>query len=106
MVKIKEQLKLNLPARVKRQLKDIAEDKKLSMNDIVLHAINDHIAKQNATYQNPDLFTDKLSQVLNACMAQATAINNNTVAVEQSAALIEELRQEIDELKLLIKSRR
>ena len=77
-VTIKEQLKLNLPARVKRQLKDIAEDKGVSMNDIALHAINDHIAKQNATYQNPDLVADRLAQVLNAIMAQTQAINELT----------------------------
>ena len=77
-VTIKEQLKLNLPARVKRQLKDIAEDKGVSMNDIALHAINDHIAKQHATYQNPDLVADRLAQVLNAIMAQTQAINELT----------------------------
>ena len=82
-VTIKEQLKLNLPARVKRQLKDIAEDKGVSMNDIVLHAINDHIAKQNATYQNPDLVADRLAQVLNAIMAQTQAINELTEEIHR-----------------------
>lgn len=82
-VTIKEQLKLNLPARVKRQLKDIAEDKGLSMNDIALHAINDHIAKQNATYQNPDLVADRLAQVLNAIMAQTQAINELTEEIHR-----------------------
>lgn len=82
-VTVKEQLKLNLPARVKRQLKDIAEDKGVSMNDIALHAINDHIAKQNATYQNPDLVTDRLAQVLNAIMAQTQAINELTEEIHR-----------------------
>ena len=82
-VTIKEQLKLNLPARVKRQLKDIAEDKGVSMNDIALHAINDHIAKQNATYQNPDLVADRLAQVLNAIMAQTKAINELTEEIHR-----------------------
>lgn len=82
-VTIKEQLKLNLPARVKRQLKDIAEDKGVSMNDIALHAINDHIAKQNATYQNPDLVADRLAQVLNAIMAQTQAINELTEEIHR-----------------------
>ena len=82
-VTIKEQLKLNLPARVKRQLKDIAEDKGVSMNDIALHAINDHIAKQNATYQNPDLVADRLAQVLNAIMAQTQAINELTEEINR-----------------------
>lgn len=82
-VTVKEQLKLNLPARVKRQLKDIAEDKGVSMNDIALHAINDHIAKQNATYQNPDLIADRLAQVLNAIMAQTRAINELTEEIHR-----------------------
>lgn len=82
-VTVKEQLKLNLPARVKRQLKDIAEDKGVSMNDIALHAINDHIAKQNATYQNPDLVADRLAQVLNAIMAQTQAINELTEEIHK-----------------------
>lgn len=82
-VTVKEQLKLNLPARVKRQLKDIAEDKGVSMNDIALHAINDHIAKQNATYQNPDLVSDRLAQVLNAIMAQTQAINELTEEIHR-----------------------
>lgn len=82
-VTVKEQLKLNLPARVKRQLKDIAEDKGVSMNDIALHAINDHIAKQNATYQNPDLVADRLAQVLNAIMAQTQAINELTEEIHR-----------------------
>lgn len=82
-VTVKEQLKLNLPARVKRQLKDIAEDKGISMNDIALHAINDHIAKQNATYQNPDLVADRLAQVLNAIMAQTQAINELTEEIHR-----------------------
>lgn len=82
-VTVKEQLKLNLPARVKRQLKDIAEDKGVSMNDIALHAINDHIAKQNATYQNPDLIADRLAQVLNAIMAQTQAINELTEEIHR-----------------------
>lgn len=82
-VTVKEQLKLNLPARIKRQLKDIAEDKGVSMNDIALHAINDHIAKQNATYQNPDLVADRLAQVLNAIMAQTQAINELTEEIHR-----------------------
>lgn len=82
-VTVKEQLKLNLPARLKRQLKDIAEDKGVSMNDIALHAINDHIAKQNATYQNPDLVADRLAQVLNAIMAQTQAINELTEEIHR-----------------------
>lgn len=99
MVKIKEQLKLNLPARLKRQLKDISEDKKLSMNDIVIHAINDHIAKQNATYQNPDLVQDRLGQVLNVLMAQTSAINDMQDTISEQTRTIEDLRAHIFDLE-------
>lgn len=90
MVKVqtKETLKVTMPARIKRQLKDIAEDKGVTMNDIALHAIQDHIAKQNATYQEPDLVVDRLNQVLNALMAQTQVIN-------QLIHEVDELRNEL-----------
>lgn len=80
----KQKMTLSLPPRLKRRLHDVAQDKGLTMNDVVIHALEDFLDKSDGTYQNADLVADRLAQVLNSQMAVISRINHLTQIVQQS----------------------
>ena len=79
----KQKLNISLPSRLKRRLQTLSADKGLSMNDIVLHAIEDYLNKSDGTYQNADLVADRLAQVLNSQMAIINQLNHVTMKLNQ-----------------------
>lgn len=61
----KERLNSHVPARIKRVLKDIANDQKRPVNDVVVDALNEYINRVNHTHSAPDLVLDRLNQLFN-----------------------------------------
>lgn len=60
----KERLNITLPSRLKRQIKDIAGDKQLSMNQVIIDALKDYVDRVNFSHSAPDYVLDRLNQVL------------------------------------------
>ena len=71
----KQKINLSLPSRLKRRVQDLAKDKGLTMNDLLIHAIEEYLNKSDGTYQNADLVVDRLTQVLNSQMAVINQLN-------------------------------
>ena len=71
----KQKLNISITSRMKRRIQDIAKDKGISMNDLVVHALQDFIDRSDGTYQNADLVVDRLNQVLNSQMAAINQLN-------------------------------
>lgn len=61
----KERLNIYLPKRLKRRLKDLSEDTDVTMNDIAVDAIKNHLDKADTVNSAPDIVLDRLGQVLN-----------------------------------------
>lgn len=79
----KERLNIYIPVRLKRRLKEIADDKDMKMNDLVSTAIADMIDRMDADYSAPDLVLDRLGQVLNSQMALVTLINHLSTKLDE-----------------------
>ena len=75
----KQNINLSLPSRLKRRVQDLAKDKGLTMNDLLIHAIEEYLNKSDGTYQNADLVVDRLTQVLNSQMAVINQLNQLTM---------------------------
>ena len=60
-------------------MQDLAKDKGLTMNDLLIHAIEEYLNKSDGTYQNADLVVDRLTQVLNSQMAVINQLNQLTM---------------------------
>lgn len=69
VVEIKDRVSVTITKRLKRRLKTVAEDKDVSVNDIINTAINDYLDRLDANYSAPDLVVDRLSQILMTQMA-------------------------------------
>lgn len=70
----KERFNITIPSRQKRNLQQIAEHKGLSMNKVILDAINDYIDRVNYTYSAPDLVLDRMNQILVSQMNLTQAV--------------------------------
>lgn len=79
----KQKMNITLPSRLKRRLQDTAKDKGLTMNDLLIHALEDYLNKSDGTYQNADLVADRLAQVLNSQMAVITHLNTLTQTIRE-----------------------
>ena len=79
----KQKMTITLPSRLKRRLKDVSVDKGLTMNDFIIHALEDALNKSDGTYQNADLVADRLAQILNSQMAVITHINTLTQTIRE-----------------------
>lgn len=71
-----------MPSRLKRRVQLLASDKGITMNDLILHAIEDYLNKSDGTYQNADFVVDRLSQVLNSQMAIIQQLNRLTMKLD------------------------
>lgn len=78
----KQKLNISMPSRLKRRVQLLASDKGITMNDLILHAIEDYLNKSDGTYQNADFVADRLSQVLNSQMAIIQQLNRLTMKLE------------------------
>lgn len=79
----KQKMTFTLPSRLKRRLKDTSLDKGLTMNDLIIHALEEYLNKCDGTYQNADLVADRLAQVLNSQMAVITQLNTLTQVIRE-----------------------
>lgn len=64
MDSIKERFNVTLTKRVKRRLKEIANDQGTSMNQIINQAVLDYIHRVDFEHSTPDFVVDRLNQVL------------------------------------------
>ena len=71
----KDRLNVYLPLRLKRRLKELAHDKEMTMNDLVVTAISDMVDRMDADQSAHDLVLERMSQVLNSQMVIVTAVN-------------------------------
>lgn len=78
----KQKLNISMPSRLKRRVQLLATDKGITMNDLILHAIEDYLNKSDGTYQNADFVSDRLSQVLNSQMAIIQQLNRLTMKLD------------------------
>ena len=67
----KDRLNIYLPSRLKRRLKQLAEDTDMTMNDIAVDAIKDRLDKADMVNSAPDIVLDRLGQVLNTLILLA-----------------------------------
>lgn len=85
----KDRLNIYIPVRMKRRLKQVAEDKDMKMNDLVVTAIADMLDRMDMVNSSPDIVLDRLSQVLNSQMAMTT---NITTLIDK----VDEIREDLD----------
>lgn len=81
---IKDRLNIYLPMRLKRRLKAIAEDKDMTMNDLVVTAISNYIDHADAEHSAPDLVLDRINQVLNSQILLTRGIDELTRTIKNS----------------------
>lgn len=67
----KDRLNIYLPKRLKRRLKDLSQDTDVTMNDIAVDAIKNHLDRADAVSSAPDIVLDRLGQVLNTLILLA-----------------------------------
>lgn len=72
----KDRLNITLPKRTNRRLKDLAEDKKVSKNTIIITAINDYLSQINHTDAPIDYLNGRLNQLTMSQMNLLTAITD------------------------------
>lgn len=75
IMETKDRLNIYIPVRLKRRVKEIADDKDMKMNDLVIKAIADMVDRMDADYSAPDLVYDRMGQLLNSQMTVITALN-------------------------------
>lgn len=73
---IKDRLNTTVPRRVKRRIKDIAEDKGITVNDIVVSALKDYIDRVDMAHSAPDIVLDRMSQILVTQINQAKMLQD------------------------------
>lgn len=83
-MEIKDRLNIYLPMRLKRRLKAIAEDKDMTMNDLVVTAISNYIDHVDAEHSAPDLVLDRINQVLNSQILLTRGIDELTRTIKNS----------------------
>lgn len=81
-MEIKDRLNIYLPMRLKRRLKAIAEDKDMTMNDLVVTAISNYIDHADAEHSAPDLVLDRINQVLNSQILLTRGIDELTRTIK------------------------
>ena len=88
MKKRTESLQIRLTDRTKRRLSTLANDKSMSMNDIVNLAIKNYLDDYDMTYSEPDMVLDRMNSVLrsqmnmlNLLMIEFSLINKNNYAI-------------------------
>lgn len=66
-----ERITINVPNTLKRQLKEIANDKKITMTDLIVHALKNYVEDTNFqnSYPKTDLLMDRMNQILTSQMA-------------------------------------
>ena len=76
MAKVIKGLQIRMPDSTKRRLASIAEDKNMSMNEIVNIALKNYIDEIDMEYSQPDMVVDRLNEVLVSQMNIVSGVND------------------------------
>ena len=75
MKKRTESLQIRLTDRTKRRLSTLANDKSMSMNDIVNLAIKNYLDDYDMSYSQPNEVIDRMNAILQSQMNIVSSIN-------------------------------
>ena len=75
MAKVIKGLQIRMLDSTKRRLASIAEDKNMSMNEIVNIALKNYIDEIDMEYSQPDMVVDRLNEVLVSQMNIVSGVN-------------------------------
>ena len=76
MAKVIKGLQIRMLDSTKRRLASIAEDKNMSMNEIVNIALKNYIDEIDMEYSQPDMVVDRLHEVLVSQMNIVSGVND------------------------------
>ena len=76
MAKVIKGLQVRMLDSTKRRLASIAEDKNMSMNEIVNIALKNYIDEIDMEYSQPDMVVDRLNEVLVSQMNIVSGVND------------------------------
>lgn len=76
MSKVIKGLQIRMLDSTKRRLASIAEDKNMSMNEIVNIALKNYIDEIDMEYSQPDMVVDRLNEVLVSQMNIVSGVND------------------------------
>lgn len=76
MAKVIKGLQIRMLDSTKRRLASIAEDKNMSMNEIVNIALKNYIDEIDMEYSQPDMVVDRLNEVLVSQMNIVSGVND------------------------------
>ena len=74
---------VKIPVRLKRRIKEIATDKNMAMNDIIVDAIRNYVDRLDGSYAEPDLVLDRLNQVLTSQINLTQSLSQTTLKVDE-----------------------
>lgn len=83
MVQTKERIVCTAPVRLKRRLKEVAEDKDITVNELMITAITDYLDRLDGRESAPDLVLDRMNQLLNSQMMVITQLNELTFKIAE-----------------------
>lgn len=83
MAKVIKGLQIRMLDSTKRRLASIAEDKNMSMNEIVNIALKNYIDEIDMEYSQPDMVVDRLNEVLVSQMNIVSGVNDLKVMIRK-----------------------
>lgn len=83
MAKVIKGLQIRMLDSTKRRLASIAEDKNMSMNEIVNIALKNYIDEIDMEYSQPDMVVDRLNEVLVSQMNIVSGVNDIKVMIRK-----------------------
>lgn len=83
MAKVIKGLQIRMLDSTKRRLASIAEDKNMSMNEIVNMALKNYIDEIDMEYSQPDMVVDRLNEVLVSQMNIVSGVNDLKVMIRK-----------------------
>lgn len=83
MAKVIKGLQIRMLDSTKRRLASIAEDKNMSMNEIVNIALKNYIDEIDMEYSQPDMVVDRLNEVLVSQMNLVSGVNDIKVMIRK-----------------------
>lgn len=83
MAKVIKGLQIRMLDSTKRRLGSIADDKNMSMNEIVNIALKNYIDEIDMEYSQPDMVVDRLNEVLVSQMNIVSGVNDIKVMIRK-----------------------
>lgn len=89
MTKVKKGLQIRMLDSTKRRLAAIADDKNMSMNEIVNIALKNYIDEIDMEYTEPNIVVDRLNEVLTSQMQVVQGLSDLKFQVRKLEDTIE-----------------